>query len=192
MNISREKTMRLRRILFLPPLLLFFLLPLAADSQQVQEGVLKISSPVFENSQNIPRRYACDGKNVNPPLGIENVPVKAKSLALIFDDRDAPGGTFVHWILWNIDPGVKEIKEDSVPEGAVQGTNDFKKRSYGGPCPPSRAHRYDFRIYALDTRLKLEPKSRKADLEKAMKGHVVAQAKMTGLYKKNPKGSSEP
>jgi Raf kinase inhibitor-like YbhB/YbcL family protein len=105
-------------------------------------------------------------------------------LALIFDDIDVPRGSYVHWILWNIDPTIKEIKENSVPEGAVQGMNDFKKHNYGGPCPPGRAHRYVFKIFALDTRLNLDPHSTKADLEKAVEGHVISKSQCLGVYKR--------
>jgi len=161
-----------------------FILPIMPNAQPVQDGDLKISSPVFESNGYIPKRYTCDGKNDNPPLEIENIPRNAKSLALILDDRDAPRGTFVHWILWNIDPKIREIKEDSVPEGAIEGMNDFKKRHYGGPCPPRGTHRYYFKIYALDIRLTLDSHSKKADLEKAMKGHVIAHAQMMGMYKR--------
>jgi Raf kinase inhibitor-like YbhB/YbcL family protein len=146
---------------------------------------LKISSPVFENGGEIPKKYTCDGANVNPPLKIENVPSNTKSLALVFDDIDAPRGTYVHWILWNMDPGVKEIKENSVPEGAVQGVNNFKKRHYGGPCHPKRVHKYVFKIYALDTLLNLNPNGTKKDLEKIMEGHVISRTQLTGLYKRN-------
>jgi Raf kinase inhibitor-like YbhB/YbcL family protein len=97
---------------------------------------LKLSSPAFENGGRIPKKHTCDGENVNPSLKIENVPPNTKSLALVFDDIDAPRGSYVHWILWNLAPDVEEIKENSVPEGVVQGLNDFKKRNYGGPCPP--------------------------------------------------------
>ena len=147
-------------------------------------GDLRISSSIFEDNGNIPGKYTCDGSNVNPPLKIENVPPETKSLVLILDDRDAPKGAYIHWILWNIRPDTKEIKENSVPEGAVQGITDFKKRKYGGPCPPSRAHRYIFKICALDTRLDLNPDSTKKDVEKAMKGHVIAEAQMTGRFKR--------
>ena len=146
---------------------------------------LKISSPTFVNGGEIPKKHTCDGANVNPPLKIDNVPSNAKSLALVFDDIDAPRGTYVHWILWNIDPNVMEIKENSPPEGAVQGMNDFKKRFYGGPCPPRRAHKYVFKIYALDTLLDLSPNSTKKDLEKAMEGHIVSRTQLTGVYKRN-------
>ncbi len=163
--------------------ILFLVISLGIGQEAAKTG-FKISSPAFENNGQIPPKYACDGVNINPPLKIENIPKEAKSLALVFDDTDAPRGSYVHWILWNIDPGVKEIKENSVPEGAIQGMNDFKKQNYGGPCPPTRAHRYVFKIYALDIRLNLDPSSTKADLEKAMEGHVIARTQLTGKYKK--------
>ncbi len=150
------------------------------SSQEQKIGELKITSPVFD--RDIPRRYACDGKNISPPFEIKNVPPEAKSLALVVDDLDAPRGTFVHWIIWNIDPAIREIKENSVPKGAVQGINDFKKHSYGGPCPPSRTHRYVFKVFALDVRLDLGPNSAAVDLQNAMKGHVISKAQMIGLY----------
>ncbi len=164
-------------------LLSFLLLALSVSSAPSQEqkiGELKISSPVFDGD--IPRRYTCDGKNISPPFEIKNVPPGAKSLALILDDLDAPRKTFVHWILWNIDPAIKEIKENSVPEGAVQGKNDFKKNSYGGPCPPSRTHRYVFKVFALDVRLDLGANSTAVELQNAMKGHVSAKAQLMGRY----------
>ena len=149
-------------------------------------GGFKISSPAFENNNGeIPKKYTCDGVNVNPSLKIEHVPSNAKSLALVFDDMDAPRGTYVHWILWNINPNIKEIKENSVPEGAVQGMNDFRKPNYGGPCPPRRAYKYVFKIYALDTLLNLNPNLTKKDLKKAMEGHIISRAQLTGLYNRN-------
>lgn len=153
--------------------------------QEAPKNGFRISSPAFENNGKIPSTYTCDGVNINPPLKIEQVPREAKSLALIFDDVDGPRGSYVHWILWNIGPGVKEIKENSVPEGAIQGTNDFKKQNYGGPCPPRRAHRYVFKLYALDRELDLTHHATKADLEKAMKGHILAQAQWMGTYKRD-------
>jgi Raf kinase inhibitor-like YbhB/YbcL family protein len=163
--------------------LLFIFVSHGTGQEAVKAG-FKISSPAFENNGKIPSKYTCDGPNLNPLLRVESVPPNTKSLALIFDDMDAPRGSYVHWILWNIDPGVKEIKENSIPEGAVQGLNDFKKNNYGGPCPPTRAHRYVFRIYALDVRLNLESLSTKVDLEKTMKGHIISQAQLIGAYKK--------
>jgi len=169
--------------------LLFFVVSNGVG-QEAPNASLRFLSPAFENNGQIPSQYTCDGVNINPPLHIENIPKGAKSLALIFDDTDAPRGSYVHWILLNIDPGVKEIKENSVPEGSIQGTNDFKKQNYGGPCPPRREHKYVFKIYALDIRLDLSPSSTKADLEKAMKGHILAQAQWIGTYKK--RGGSSP
>jgi Raf kinase inhibitor-like YbhB/YbcL family protein len=171
------------------PVLLFSIVSLGIG-QEVSRTGFKISSVAYEDNGKIPSIYACDGTNINPPLKIENTPREAKSLALIFDDIDAPRGSYVHWILWNIDPGTKEVKENSVPEGAIQGLNDFKKNNYGGPCPPGRAHKYVFKIYALDTRLNLHSNSTKPDIEKAMKGHILGQAQWTGTYKKQ--GGSPP
>ncbi len=170
------------------PILVFFqvfLFSYAMGQRATNVEEWKISSPAFENGRKIPKKYTCDGANVNPPLKIENTPSNTKSLALVLDDIDAPRGSYVHWIAWNMDPGLKEIKENSVPEGGVQGVNDFKKRNYGGPCPPGRAHKYVFRIYALDTLLNLNPNGTKKDLEKAMEGHIISRAQLTALYKRN-------
>jgi Raf kinase inhibitor-like YbhB/YbcL family protein len=176
--------MNMSRLWILGLLLPFFLFSHVSGQETEKARALKISSPAFDNNGKIPGKYTCDGTNINPPLKIEAVPQEAKSLAVVFDDRDAPGGSYVHWILWNIDPSAKEIRENSVPDGAIQGMNDFKKRNYGGPCPPSRPHRYVFRVYALDTLLDLDPNATKAGLEKKIKGHVLAQGQLTGSFKK--------
>jgi len=155
-------------------------------SKEVKKmGELKITSPVFDNNGTIPKKYTCDGMDISPPLFIENVPAGAKSLALIVDDPDAPVGTWVHWVLWNINPATKELKENRVPEGVQQGINDFRKNDYGGPCPPSGTHRYFFKLYALDNVTELNPGSKKADLEKSMKGHIISQTQIIGLYRRN-------
>jgi len=143
---------------------------------------MKISSPAFGQNGTIPKKYTCDGENVNPPLSISQVPPSTQSLVLIMDDPDAPGRTFVHWTLWNIDPKITEIPENEVPEGARQGLTDFGTSGYGGPCPPSGIHRYFFKLYALDSKLELPSNAKKADLEQAMKGHILAQAELIGLY----------
>jgi Raf kinase inhibitor-like YbhB/YbcL family protein len=143
-----------------------------------------IKSPAFATNGFIPARYTCDGGDINPPLEIYNVPAEAKSLALIVDDPDAPIGMWVHWVVWNIDPATREIAEDQVPRNAVQGKNDWKRNSYGGPCPPSGVHRYFFKLYALDTRLNLGIGTTKKDLEKAMNRHILASAELIGLYKR--------
>jgi hypothetical protein len=145
---------------------------------------LSITSAAFSHKGMIPSKHTCDGADVNPPLSFDNIPEKSKSLALIVDDPDAPMGTWVHWVVWNIGSGTKEIPEKSVPEGALQGTNDFRKQSYGGPCPPSGTHRYFFKLYALDASLALKAGVTKAQLEEAMKGHILAQAELVGLYRR--------
>jgi Raf kinase inhibitor-like YbhB/YbcL family protein len=140
---------------------------------------LTISSPAFEGNKLIPSKYTCDGDDVNPPLHIEGIPEKTKSLVLTVDDPDAPMGTWDHWTVWNIPP-TNKIKENSVP--GTEGTNTSGKHSYGGPCPPSGTHRYFFKVYALDTKLDLNPNSRKKDVEKAMKDHILAKGELVGLY----------
>jgi Raf kinase inhibitor-like YbhB/YbcL family protein len=147
-------------------------------------NALKIYSPVFEHNGRIPSKYTCDGQDINPPLRVENIPTGAKSLALIVDDPDAPRGIWVHWVVWNIAPDTYEIKEHAIPAGAKEGMNDFRKRSYGGPCPPSGTHRYFFKLYALDATLNLNPGTDKAGLEKALKGHILGQAELIGLYER--------
>ena len=147
-------------------------------------GTLTISGTAFRHNGMVPAKYTCDGTDVSPPLAIEGVPENATSLALIVDDPDAPAGTWVHWVVWNIDPKTKELAEGSVPKGAQQGMNDFRKRDYGGPCPPSGTHRYFFKLYALDTLLSLGTGAEKADLERSMHGHVLARAEIIGLYRR--------
>lgn len=143
---------------------------------------LKVTSGAFSDGAKIPKKYTCDNSNVNPPLRIENPPKTSKSLALIVDDPDAPGRTWTHWLVWNIDPKVTEIRENSAPRNTVQGTSDFGSAKYGGPCPPSGTHRYYFRAYALDTVLSLQSSATKSALEKAMAGHVIAKGTLMGTY----------
>ena len=178
---------RALRVLGIVVLSITFAASMGSSQELGKVKPLKVTSPAFENNKIIPSKYGCDGGNVNPAIRIENVPPGAKSLALLLDDQDAPRRTYVHWILWNLDPSTKEIKENSVPEGAVQGLNDFKKNTYGGPCPPTRPHRYALLVYALDVRLNLDPKSGKAELEKAMEGHIIAQGQLMGVYKREKK-----
>ncbi|MFW6013969.1 MAG: YbhB/YbcL family Raf kinase inhibitor-like protein [Nanoarchaeota archaeon] len=144
---------------------------------------MKLTSPVFENEGNIPEKYSCKGDDINPPLNIDDIPGGTKSFAMIMDDPDAPGGTFVHWVIWNI-PCVNEIGENSVPEGAKEGNNNFGKIGYGGPCPPSGTHRYYFKLYALDTELGLGEGASKRELEVAMDGHIIGQVTLMGKFSK--------
>lgn len=148
---------------------------------QGKEHTMELKSPAFEHGGNIPSEYTCDGKNVSPPLVIEGTPKEAESLALVMDDPDAPGSTFDHWLVWNIAPDTEEVSEAEQPEG-VGGENDFGNLDYGGPCPPSGTHSYQFKIYALDTELELEEGSTKSELEQAIEGHVLAKDLLIGNY----------
>jgi len=145
-----------------------------------------LKSSAFKEGGFIPVKHTCEGDDVNPLLEIKNAPPEVKSFALIMDDPDAPMGTWVHWLLWNIEPRTQYISEDTVPANAVQGTNSFGRQKYGGPCPPkgSKPHRYMFKVYALDAMLDLPAGATKADLEKAMEGHILAQTVLTGLYQR--------
>ena len=149
-----------------------------------------IKSAAFSNGGEIPRKYTCSGENVSPALSWTGLPPKAHALALIADDPDAPGGTWTHWILWNLPAAAMSLPDgvaasESLDDGARQGRNDFGRIGYGGPCPPAgRPHRYYFRLYALDAALELKAGASRSQLESAMKGHVVAQAEWMGLFKR--------
>jgi Raf kinase inhibitor-like YbhB/YbcL family protein len=145
---------------------------------------LTITSPAFAEGAAMAAIYTCDGDDVSPPLAIGAVPAGTRSLALIMDDPDAPGGMWVHWVLWNIPPQTREIPENKLPAGVKQGRNDWRRNSYGGPCPPSGTHRYFFKIYALDTIPALAASATKTDLERAMRGHVLAAGQLMGTYKR--------
>ncbi|KKT34453.1 MAG: Phospholipid-binding protein, PBP family [Parcubacteria group bacterium GW2011_GWA2_44_12] len=147
-----------------------------------QNNPMRLTSSAFEYNQPIPPLYTCDGESISPPLRIEGVPKNAKSLALIVDDPDAPGRTFVHWAVWNIPRETPAFEMNTVPQMAVQGRNDFGTNRWGAPCPPSKTHRYFFKLYALDTMLDLHTSSSKSDLEQAMNGHVISRAELIGLY----------
>jgi Raf kinase inhibitor-like YbhB/YbcL family protein len=142
---------------------------------------LVVRSPAFEKNKQIPLKYTCDGEDVNPPLTIEGIPEKTKSLALIMEDPDAPAGLFIHWVAWNL-PATGTVEEKSAVGNA--GLNTAKKKGYHGPCPPSGTHRYFFKVHALDTTLNLAALSEKEDLENAMQGHVLAQGELIGLYRR--------
>lgn len=143
---------------------------------------LQVTSQAFTEGGMIARRHTCDAENVSPPLTWPDAPPGTQSIALIADDPDAPVGTWVHWVLFDL-PG----ETTSLPEGAkgigVEGINDFRKSGYGGPCPPrGKPHRYYFKVYALDTRLGLKPGASKRDVERAMQGHILAQGVLMGMY----------
>lgn len=143
---------------------------------------MQISSPSFKNNESIPKKFTCLEKDVNPELVFETIPKEAKTLALILDDPDAPGGIFVHWIMFNI-PIIDKIKENSA-EG-IEGINSAGQTGYIGPCPPSGTHRYFFKLYALDSSLDLNKGCTKKDLEKAMQEHILAKTEIIGLFSKS-------
>lgn len=145
-----------------------------------------ITSPSFADSEYIPKKFSCEGGDINPELQIQNVPMETRSLALIVHDPDAPiEGGFTHWLVWNIDPMTTLIKEESVPPGATEGANGAGKVGYMGPCPPAGSeHRYEFRLYALDEELLLVEGASLDALMEAMDGHIVESAVLVGLYKK--------
>jgi Raf kinase inhibitor-like YbhB/YbcL family protein len=147
-----------------------------------QPQTVTVSSPAFAANADIPDKYGCKGENVNPPLIISNLPAGTKNVALIMHDPDAPGGDWVHWVVWNINPSTTEMAEDSVPAGAVQGKTSFGNAQYGGPCPPSGTHHYVFDVYALSDAVDLPAGSSREELVKAMDGHLAGKGSLTGLY----------
>ncbi|MFM2137700.1 MAG: hypothetical protein RJA57_7 [Bacteroidota bacterium] len=145
--------------------------------EAIDYALLRLGSPVFRDGGAIPQKYTCDGADVSPPLDITGIPEEAVCLALILDDPDAPRGTWLHWLAWNI-PLTRHLKEGHVH--GVSGTNDFGHVRYNGPCPPSGIHHYRFKIYALDRLLDLPAGSRLPELQEAMAGHILAFGEMTG------------
>ncbi|MDX1636373.1 MAG: YbhB/YbcL family Raf kinase inhibitor-like protein [Balneolaceae bacterium] len=148
---------------------------------------LNLRSPAFEDGDVIPKKYTCDGEDVSPPLAWSNPPQGTQSFAIIFDDPDAPGKTWVHWVLYNIPGDVRKLRElvpavEILANGTVHGTNDYQKRSYRGPCPPGERHHYSIRLYALDEELDLKPGATKKELMSAMKGHILEEAQLTATY----------
>ena len=155
---------------------------------------MELKSNVFEDGESLPARYSCNGEGMSPPISVVGMPDSTVSLALIVDDPDAPDPaapkmTWVHWVLYNIPAGTsgltEGIPEKDLPRGTLQGVNDWHRTGYGGPCPPVGKHRYFFKLYALDTVLPDLKHPAKAALEKAMRGHIVGQAELIGLYQRN-------
>jgi len=174
---------------------LYFFSTVYASNQQsktkIREGkmAMQITSSAFKEGQSIPVKYTCDGKNVSPPLKWSNVPQGTKSLALICDDPDAPHGTFVHWVLYDIPPTVTELKEGipadtQLSNGAKHGMPGFNRPGYGGPCPPSGTHHYHFKLYALDFVPALGAGATKDELLKTMEGHILEMAQLMGTYQR--------
>jgi len=155
---------------------------------------MKLESSAFAEGGSIPRQYTCEGADLSPPLSWSGVPRGTRSLALVIDDPDAPDPAapkmvWVHWVLYNIPPSAAGLPENvaSLPEGTREGLNDWKRTGYGGPCPPIGRHRYFHKLYALDTILDLKGTPKKAQLEKAIEGHILAQATLIGTYQKTGK-----
>lgn len=151
---------------------------------------LTVTSDAFKEGEVIPSKYTCDGKDISPQLNWAGIPSDAKSIALISDDPDAPMGTWVHWVMYNMPADTKGLPEnvpqkETLENGAIQGINDSHQIGYGGPCPPSGVHRYYFKVYALDAKLSLKPKATKKDLENAMKGHILAEGQLMGRYSRS-------
>jgi Raf kinase inhibitor-like YbhB/YbcL family protein len=159
---------------------------------------IRLTSPAFIEGGMIPREFTCEGANRSPPLEWSGVPQAARSLALICDDPDAPGGTWSHWVAYNLSPEITSLEQgveaDTVAAlepkivvkqprlGVVQGFNDFGKIGYGGPCPPSGVHHYVFRLYALDEQTRLPPGATRATVFKAIEGHILAEGHLIGKY----------
>ena len=162
------------------------------EDETIEEEIimetLSIYSNVFEDGATLSSAYTCDGDDISPAISWEEVPAGTQSMALIMDDPDAPGRTFVHWVIYNIPARSGGLpsgvaKNNTLDDGSLQGKNNFGKIGYGGPCPPSgKPHRYVFKVYALNTELDLKSGATKSQLEAAMKGHILAQGEMVGTY----------
>lgn len=152
------------------------------QGEEVVSKSFTLESSAFKHNKPLPSKYTCDGENVSPELHWSGAPENTKSFVLIVDDPDAPGKTWVHWVLFNIEAGISRIDEDS--SAGIHGNTDFNAAKYGGPCPPSGTHHYHFKLYALDTKLDLSKGATKQDVERAMEGHILAHAELIGLYQR--------
>jgi len=176
--------------------LLLLTLPLASakSSKNPAKGgkamAFALNTTAFQDGGDIPKKYTCDGPDLSPGLSWSDPPANTQSFALIADDPDAPAGTWVHWVLYDLPAGMRQLpegvlKDKELKGGGRQGTNDFRRIGYGGPCPPAGApHRYFFKLYALDKKLDLAPGAGKRALEQAMQGRILAQAELMGKYKR--------
>lgn len=176
-------------ILFSLSYLIVFHISLTINTFALGGNSMELKSHAFEEGSMIPKKYTCDGQDISPPLKWTSVIDGTKTLALICDDPDAPGGTWVHWVIFNLPSDTRDLAENmphlkELPNGAKQGTNDFGKIGYGGPCPPGGTHRYYFKIYSLDTDLNLEAGATNAQLLQAMKGHILGEGQLIGKYKR--------
>ncbi len=164
-------------------------LGMPVEETATRRDTMELNSSAFSQGRAIPTKYTCDGKDVSPPLTWTETPPGTKSLALIADDPDAPMGTWVHWVIYNLPPAMRQLPEElptdgRLPDGTIQGKTDFGRPGYGGPCPPSGTHRYFFHLFALDTTLALPPASTSKQLKAAMQGHILAEAQLMGTYRR--------
>ncbi len=162
---------------------------MADPGTQTELATIQVTSPAFREGEMIPARYTCDGDNISPPLDWQAVPEGTKALALIMDDPDAPRGTFVHWVLYDLPPDLEGLPEDlpkgkGLPIGGEEGINSTDQLGYMGPCPPSGTHRYFVKLYALDEKLNLPAGETKSKLLDAMEGHILGQGQLMGRYKR--------
>lgn len=156
----------------------------SATASQAPSRGMQVASSAFSDGAAMPAKVGCSGTNTSPPLSFQGVPPAAKTLALIAEDPDAPGGLFTHWVVWNIPPGTVAVAEGTPPAGAAQGTNSYGKSGWGPPCPPAGEHRYIFNLYALDSSPNLPPSSGREQLQAAMAGHILAQSQLVGRYRR--------
>ncbi len=154
------------------------------DFANGKEGNMRLTS-VFKNGERIPSEYTCDGDDLCPEFYVSDVPKNAKSLVMIADDPDAPVGLFVHWLLYNIPPNIDKFSAQDIPNGAIEGTTDFGRIGYGGPCPPSGTHRYFFKLYAIDKTLDLPSGVTKRKLEDEIRKHIIEKAELIGVYSRH-------
>jgi hypothetical protein len=161
--------------------------PAQMTGEEGDTMALELTSPAFEEGEAIPEKYSCDGEDISPALNWGNLPAGTQSLALIMDDPDAPGGTWVHWVVYDIPPETTGFPEKisatgELPNGGKHGNNSWKRIGYGGPCPPGGTHRYFFKLYALDSVLGLDTGATKGRLLKAMEGHILDQGQIKGTF----------
>ncbi len=183
-----KKTVAALAIIFLSALSIWLLYEQKKESGKGKErpyvinSVMKIESGAFENNGKIPEQYSCYGEARAIPLRLSGAPSEAKSLAIIVDDPDAPGGNFNHWLIWNIDPKTSALSTGNPPVGSTEGLSSLGKPGFVAPCPPAGIHHYNFKLYALDTMLNLPDSTEKNNLERAMEGHILESAALIGLY----------
>lgn len=154
------------------------------SKQKISKKALFLASPAFDENGFIPEKYTCDGENINPPFVIKNIPSETKSLAIVVNDPDAPSGNFIHWVIWNINPQESKIQEGILPNGAVEGVNDFGNIGYGGPCPPDGVHHYQFRLFALSKKLSLSRGASKKQFENFARDSIIQSFTLTAKYKR--------